>query len=108
MTIMDGAKVVTSLAAFLGIVFGAINYVDSVALTAVKPIADRVTTLEERLTLNELNDLLRRALENLYFYRDQVRKYPGDQDLQDRLFEARKEVEDLKGRIKNLEEQGDN
>jgi len=58
--------------------------------------ATTVQKLEKRVELNELRDLYKTALDNQYFYRDQLRKYPLDEDLKSKLNEAETEVKDLK------------
>jgi len=58
--------------------------------------ADDLKKVEIRLEINELQTLYKTALENLYFYRDQSRKYPEDTKLKEKLTEAEEEVKDLK------------
>jgi len=58
--------------------------------------------LESRVSYNELNVLLRNALADQYFYRNQQRLYPIDQKVKDRLEEAESTVKDLKEQIKDL------
>ena len=94
-----------ALAVLLGIIgtcFGGYFYID-------KTYAERtqVHKLELRVTANELDDLLRRAQENMYFYREQLRKYPNDVDIIKRLKEAEEEVKELRERLKNLRKRGD-
>jgi len=59
--------------------------------------------LEIRVSLGELNTLLLKSLENLYFYREQARKYPEDVVLQVKLQEAEEEVSGIKNRIFEIE-----
>jgi len=62
--------------------------------------ADDLKKVEIRLEINELQTLYKTALENLYFYRDQSRKYPNDEKLGEKLVEAEEEVKDLKDLLK--------
>ncbi len=62
--------------------------------------ADDLKKIEIRLEINELQTLYKTALENLYFYRDQNRKYPDDVKLKEKLTEAEEEVKDLKDLLK--------
>ena len=65
-------------------------------------LAADVVKLEQRVSLNELSALYKTALENLYFYRSQNRKYPDDEDLKTKLKESEGEVKDLKTLITTL------
>jgi hypothetical protein len=89
---------ITALSAAGGVIYGAVNFVDS-----RYALAEDVQKLEERLTLAELKDLLHKALENLYFYKSQIRKYPEDEELKERLKEAQAEVDSIKKRIEAIE-----
>ncbi len=62
--------------------------------------ADDLKTLEQRVDVNELQTLYKTSLENLHFYRDQVRKYPLDKKVKEKLAEAEEEVKELKGWLK--------
>jgi len=71
-------------------------------------LAAEVEKLEHRVNINELQSLYKISLENLYFYRDQNRKYPDDLKLREKLKEAEDEVKNLKdllnaARIKAVE-----
>jgi hypothetical protein len=63
----------------------------------------KIEKVENRLTVAELRQLTRAAQEDVFFYRDQVRKYPNDQDVKDKLKEAEDTLADLKAQIKELE-----
>jgi len=99
--ITDNIKAITttiiSISAALGVIWGMIGFVDGRYAHATY-----VQSVENRVTLNELKQLYRDALENLYFYRGQVRKYPEDVELQRRLADAEKEVKDIKAQIDQL------
>lgn len=61
--------------------------------------ASAVEELEERVTLAELKDQLRTATEEYFFLRQQARKYPDDQEIQDELEDAKELVDSLKKQI---------
>lgn len=61
-------------------------------------------SLKIKVSLNEARDALREALENMYFYRNQAKEHPEDEDIAQRLEEAEEEVEELKEHIKELKE----
>lgn len=62
--------------------------------------ADDLKKIEIRLEINEIQTLYKTALENLYFYRDQSRKYPDDVKVKKKLDAAEEEVTDLKDLLK--------
>ena len=93
----NSALLITALFAAGSSIFGIHSYLD----TTYASVAE-VEKLKKRLTLTELRDLLKEGLNNLYFYRSQVRKYTDDQELQDKLNEAEDDVKDLKDQIKEL------
>lgn len=93
------ALTVTALVAASGAIFGTHSYLDGRYALAAEH-----EKLEKRVTLSELEDLLRSSLENLHFYRDQSRKYPTDEDIKAKLKEAEEEVKDLKEAIKKEKE----
>jgi hypothetical protein len=66
-------------------------------------VEKKIEKVETRLTITELKQLYRTAQEEVFFYRDQVRKYPVDLDLKLKLKEAEETVTDLKKQIKELE-----
>lgn len=57
-------------------------------------------TLENRVSLNELQDQLRAAFDEYYFQKKQLRKYPDDEELIEKVAEAKQHVDDLKETIK--------
>lgn len=83
--------------AILGAFFGSYAYLDS-----KYALASEVQKLERRLSLKELKDLYKDALENLYFFRKQSRKHPGDEDLKKKLKESEVECDLLKNQILEL------
>ena len=66
-------------------------------------VDQKIQKVENRLTLAELRQLTRAAQEEVFFYRDQMKKYPRDQDVKDKLKEAEETLADLKKQIKDLE-----
>ena len=67
--------------------------------------AKDVQQLEKRVSIAELKTSLRTAIEEMYFLRDQNRKYPNDEEIKERLVEAKDHVKELKEQIKKkLEE----
>lgn len=109
--VAEYAKLFTTIAAAIGVAYGAIqfqiSFVEDKAKEIVEPVSKKVKALEERLTLNELKDLLKEALSDLYYWRDMARKYPDDQDVKDKLAEAEATVKEIKERIRQLEEESD-
>ncbi len=94
-----------SLAVILGIVgtcFGAYFFIDRTYAEK-----SQLVSLELRVVTNELHDLLRRAQADMYFYKEQLRKFPNDVDVIKRLKNAEAQVEELRDRIKNLKKKGD-
>lgn len=94
--------VLTTLFAITGSIVGGYGFIDNKFAHA-----EDVEKLEKRITLAELKTSLRTALEELYFLKDQFRKYPEDLEIQERLTEAQEFVKSLKEQIKKkLEEEG--
>jgi len=58
--------------------------------------------LEQRVSLNELEDLLKAALDNMYFYRKLLRQDTTNEELQKKVQEAEEEVKNLKDHIKEI------
>lgn len=98
----DLVKQIMALVGLVGVVFSVYFYIDGTYAEKT-----HLAAVEQRVTLNELYGLLRSAQENLYFYRDQKRKYPEDEEVESRLKEAEEEVTHLKDRIENLKEKRD-
>ena len=63
----------------------------------------KIEKVETRLSMAKLRQLARAAQEDVFFYRDQARKYPTDQDVKDKLKEAQDTLADLKAQIRELE-----
>ena len=66
-------------------------------------VEKKIEKVETRLTLAELRALARAAQEDVFFYRDQSRKYPNDPDVKDKLKEAEDTMTDIKRQIRELE-----
>ena len=103
------AKYITAIAAAIGVAYSGIqfqsNYVTDKAKEVVAPVEKKLNHVEYRLSMSELQTLLQHALEDLYYWRDLSRKYPDDQEIKDKLAEAEQNVEDIKERIRRLEEE---
>lgn len=96
------ALTVTALLAAGSGLVGINSHFDSRYAQAAE-VEKKIEKVENRLTLAELKQLYRTAQEEVFFYRDQVRKYANDLDLKLKLKEAEETVEDLKKQIKELE-----
>lgn len=81
---------------------GVSSYLDGRYALASEVKAE-VQQIQNRLTLAELKQLYRTAQEEVFFYRDQLRKYPKDEEIKAKLKEAEETVADLKKQIKELE-----
>lgn len=60
--------------------------------------------LELRVTINEVEGLHREAMQEVFFFRKQLRQHPEDYDIQDKLKEAEDsslELKDLSVKLKN-------
>lgn len=75
--------------------FGAFFFVDTRHAQQVD-----VVELQQRLDINDLYRLLRKAEEEMYHYRKLRRGYPDDETIKEKLREAEEEVRALKERIK--------
>ena len=96
------ALLVTALIAAGSSLVGVSTYFDNkYAMAATVEL--QIKKVENRLTLAELKQLHRTAQEEVFFYRDQLRKYPKDEDLKAKLKEAEETAADLKKQIKELE-----
>lgn len=62
--------------------------------------AEEHQALEKRVTLSELLDQLRAALDEYYFQKKQLRKHPEDEELMEKVIEAKTHVDDLREAIK--------
>jgi septal ring factor EnvC (AmiA/AmiB activator) len=87
--------VATTVIALFGSVFAGYLHIDT-----KYALAADVEKIEKRLSLSELRDSLRLSLDELYFLKSQIRKYPNDEEIKDQLKEIKVEVKDLKDQIK--------
>ena len=87
--------VITTALAIVGSVVSGYGFID----TKYAKAAD-VVQLEKRLSLSELQSSLRLVLDELYFLKKQIRKYPEDIEIKEQLDEVKIEVKDLKDQIK--------
>lgn len=88
----------TTSAAAGGVLWGGVSWVDKRYAKT-----ETVEKIEKKLDLNELNDQLRTAREELFFWRQQARKYPEDTEVEDALKEAEEQVESIKKKIEELD-----
>jgi len=87
--------VATTVIALFGSIFAGYLHIDT-----KYALAADVVKIEKRLTLSELRDSLRLSLDELYFLKSQIRKYPNDEEIKDQLKDITAEVKDLKEQIK--------
>lgn len=66
--------------------------------------AAEVVQMERRLDITELKQQLRVATDEYYFLRGQLRKYPEDLELKEKVDEAKEQVDQIRSRIKKLKE----
>lgn len=88
-------KLALVVIAFLSSVGGGVAWVDGRYAKA-----DAHVELEKRVSVQELNHQLRAALDEYYFLKKQLRKHPEDEDLKEKVDEARAHVDDIKQQIK--------
>lgn len=87
--------VITTVFAIIGSIVTGYGFIDEKYARA-----SDVAKIEKRLSLSELRDSLRLSLDELYFLKKQIRKYPEDEEIQEQLKEVRAEVNDLKEQIR--------
>jgi len=87
--------VATTVIALFGSIFAGYLHIDT-----KYALAADVEKIEKRLTLSELRDSLRLSLDELYFLKSQIRKYPDDEEIKDQLKDAKDRVKDIKDEIK--------
>lgn len=90
-------KTLISILTLIGISFSAFFFVDS-----RYALSGDVQELEQRVKINELRDLERTAMEDVYFYRQQQRKYPADKQVGDKLVEAEEELGGIRKQIEEV------
>jgi hypothetical protein len=64
--------------------------------------ADDVKKIEHKLTMMQLEELYRKALDNKYFWVDQNKKYPHDPEIHQKMSDAMDEVSNISDQIKRL------
>ena len=87
--------VITTALAIVGSIVSGYGFID----TKYAKAAD-VVKLEKRLSLSELQSSLRLVLDEFYFLKKQIRKYPEDVEIKEQLDDVKVEVKDLKDQIK--------
>lgn len=65
-------------------------------------LATNFAVLEKRVGVNELKHLYHSSLDNVYFFRKQIRINPDDPEIQAKLDEAVKERDGIKERLNDL------
>ena len=90
-------KYILSLAALVSLVFSVFFFVENRYASR-----DDYVKLEKRISVNELQQLLKESLENMYFYRKLERENPDDLEIRRKLRQAEEEVDSLKKRIEEL------
>jgi len=88
-------KMILLVFAFVSTVGGGMLTIDSRYAKA-----DDHSALEVRVTLSELQAQLRSAVDEYYFQKKQLRKHPDDEELIEKVAEAKQHVDDLKEAIK--------
>lgn len=87
--------VATTAVALFGSAFAGYTYIDD-----RYALAEEVKKIEKRLTLSELRESLRLVLDEYYFLKSQIRKYPDDEDIKDQLKDVKVRVDNLREQIK--------
>ena len=103
MDIKSVAQSITAVFAVVTVVFGAYFYIDG---NFVRNEAH--AALVKKVSLVELISQYLEAKRELYFLKDQARKYPEDEELQEELEDAKETVKDLKQQIKDLKKKEGN
>ena len=91
-------KQIITLATIVGIAFSVFFFLDG-----RYALSGEVMKLEQRVKVNELRDLERKAMEDVYFYRQQQRKYPADRQVVDKMDEAETELNKLRKQLEEVE-----
>lgn len=89
---------ILSVITLIGVVFSSFLFIDN-----RYALSTNLAQLEQRVKLNELRDLERKAMEDEFFYKEQSRKYPADKQVKDKLGDAEEQVESIRKRIGELE-----
>jgi esterase/lipase len=94
---------ITAAAAAIGVLSSGLFFVDGRYAKHKQFVA-----LKINVEINDARDVLKEALENLYFYRKQNKEHPDDEEIQKRLKEAEDEVKELKEHLKELKKKQKN
>ena len=95
--IKENMSSVVLLGTFLGVFFGGYLHLDQRFAKA-----EEYKEVNKKVVLIELKLLYKEALDNLYFFRKQYRKYSDDEEIKKELEKAKEQVEDLKKQILEL------
>lgn len=90
MTTKQHVSMAVSICGLLGVVWGGYVVVDDRYARAAE-----LTQLEQRVLMNELQQAYRDARAEVYFLRDQARKYPDDRDIHRQRADAEAELQRL-------------
>lgn len=104
---MENFKSILTIASVIAVTFSGYFFLETrsktIAENVVSPWVVKITQLDDRLTLNELRDLLKEALDDLYYWRKMHRKYPEDEEIKRKLDESEERVKKIEERIEELE-----
>lgn len=103
MSLAGGSKKIAAMSGSLALVSAIISgywHID-----ARYAMAADVQRLEQRVLMNELNQSYRDAWAEVLYLRQQLRKYPDDQDIKDQLEQAENELRRLKDLLKTQKSQ---
>lgn len=96
----DLAKKISTLVGLIVLVFSGFFFLEA-RHAPMKAHA----ALEKRVTLQELQRQLRQAEDDAAYYRQQLRKYPADNRIRDRLTKAENRVQQLETAIRKKAEE---
>ena len=95
----DFIKLITTVAGLIAISFSVFFFNEGRYAAQVA-----FAQLEQRVSYNEVRDVLNEALDNMYFYRKMLRSDPNNEDLKQKVQEAEAEVEALKKQLEKLKQ----
>lgn len=87
-------KSAIALAILISIVMSGYFYLDARHANAVD-VEKKISVIDKKVTLIDLKIIYREALEDLYFYRKQARRYSKDKEIKKRLKVAEQRVKGL-------------
>lgn len=105
------AKTITAIAGATAVIYGAVSFVNNQYVnktqfkTTITQVNAELFELDKRQKLYELRELLKKALNEMYFYQDLLKKYPENEEIRRKYEEAKDQVEYLREQIRKLEEE---